>query len=157
MPGIPRELAEHALNVNPDTKPVKQTLRRFSDAKCKVIREEIHRLQKANFIREIKEATWVTKPVLVPKKDMPVLHMCIDYTGLNKHCPKNHFPLPRIDHIVDSTTGCERLSFLDAYSGYNQIKLKVEDQELTAFITPVGVFCYNVMTFGLKNVGATYQ
>ena len=83
--------------------------------------------------------------------------MCIDFTSLNKHCPKDHFPLPRIDQIVDSTAGCERLSFLDAYSGYNQIKLKVEDQELTAFITPHGVFCYNVMTFGLKNTGAIYQ
>ncbi|KAK1642107.1 hypothetical protein QYE76_059912 [Lolium multiflorum] len=59
--------------------------------------------------------------------------------------------------IVDSTVGCDRLSFLDAYSGYNQIKLKKEDQELTAFITPHGVFCYNFMTFGLKNAGATYQ
>ena len=94
---------------------------------------------------------------MVPKKDTDILRMCIDFTDLNKHCPKNHFPLPRIDQIVDSTAGCDRLSFLDAYSGYNQIKLKAEDQELTAFITPGGVFCYNVMTFGLKNAGATYQ
>jgi hypothetical protein len=67
------------------------------------------------------------------------------------------FPLPRIDQIIDSTAGCARLSFLDAYSGYNQIKLKVEDKEKTAFITPYGVFCYQVMPFGLKNAGATYQ
>jgi dsDNA-binding SOS-regulon protein len=83
--------------------------------------------------------------------------MCIDYTSLNKHCPKDHFPLLRIDQIVDSTAGCDHLSFLDAYSGYNQIKLKKEDQELTAFITPHDFFCYNVMTFRLKNAGATYQ
>src|SRR4051794_9016920 len=83
--------------------------------------------------------------------------MCIDFTDLNKHCPKDHFPLPRLDQIVDSTTGWACLTFLDAYSGYNQIRLKVEDQELTAFITPAGVYCYNVMTFGLKNTGATYQ
>src|SRR4051812_34024938 len=94
---------------------------------------------------------------MVPKKDTDVLCMCIDFTDLNKHCPKDHFPLPHIDQIVDSTAGCDQLSFLDAYSGYNQIKLKVEDQELTAFITPGGVFCYNVMTFGLKNAGAMYQ
>ncbi|KAK1643510.1 hypothetical protein QYE76_061315 [Lolium multiflorum] len=98
---------------------------------------------------------WVANPVMVPKKDTTALRMCIDYTGLNKHCPKDHFPLPRIDQIVDSTAGCDRLSFLDAYSGYNQIKLKKEDQELTAFITPHGA--HNVMTFGLKNAGATYQ
>ena len=64
---------------------------------------------------------------MVPKKDTDALRMCIDFTDLNKHCPKDHFPLPRIDQIVDSTAGCALLSFLDAYSGYNQIKLKVED------------------------------
>jgi hypothetical protein len=76
--------------------------------------------------------------------------VCVDYTSLNKHCPKDPFPLPRIDQIIDSTAGCARLSFLDAYSGYNQIKLKKEDKEKTAFITPYGVFCYQVMPFGLK-------
>ncbi|KAK1662943.1 hypothetical protein QYE76_051102 [Lolium multiflorum] len=157
MPGIPRELAEHALNVDPTAKPVQQSMRRFSEPKRRAIGEEVNRLRKAGFIRELKEAEWVANPVMVPKKDATALRMCIDYTGLNKHCPKDHFPLPRIDQIVDSTAGCNRLSFLDAYSGYNQIKLKKEDQELTAFITPHGVFCYNVMTFGLKNAGATYQ
>ncbi|KAK1667394.1 hypothetical protein QYE76_055553 [Lolium multiflorum] len=157
MPGIPRELAEHALNVDPKAKPVQQSMRRFSEPKRKAIGEEVSRLRKAGFIRELKEAEWVANPFMVPKKDTTALRMCIDYTSLNKHCPKDHFPLPRIDQIVDSTAGCDRLSFLDAYSGYNQIKLKKEDQELTAFITPHGVFCYNVMTFGLKNAGATYQ
>jgi hypothetical protein len=83
--------------------------------------------------------------------------VCVDYTSLNKHCPKDPFPLPRIDQIIDSIAGCARLSFLDAYSGYNQIKLKKEDEEKTAFITPYGVFCYQVMPFGLKIAGATYQ
>jgi hypothetical protein len=83
--------------------------------------------------------------------------VCVDYTSLNKHCPKDHFPLPRIDQIIDSTAGCERLSFLDAYSGNKQIKLKKEDEEKTTFITPYGMFCYQVMPFGLKNAGATYQ
>jgi hypothetical protein len=118
---------------------------------------EIHRLQEAGFIKEVKEATWVANPVLVPKKHTEILRMCVDFTCLNKHCPKDHFPLPRIDQIIDSTAGCERLSFLDAYSGYNQIRLKVEDEVNTAFITPYGVFCYQTMPFGLKNAGATYQ
>ncbi|KAK1620215.1 hypothetical protein QYE76_025732 [Lolium multiflorum] len=157
MPGIPRELAEHALNVDPKAKPVQQTLRHFSEPKRKAIGEEVKRLRKVGFIRELKEAKWVANPVMVPKKDTTALRMCIDFTSLNKHCPKDHFPLPRIDQIVDSTAGCHRLSFLDAYSGYNQIKLKEEDQELMAFITPHGVYCYNVMTSGLKNAGATYQ
>ncbi|KAK1611132.1 hypothetical protein QYE76_034805 [Lolium multiflorum] len=80
------------------------------------------------FIRELKEAEWVANPVMVPKKDTTALRMYIDYTDLNKHFPKDHIPLPHIDQIVDSTAGCDRLSFLDAYSGYNQIKLKKEDQ-----------------------------
>src|SRR3954468_17198285 len=155
MLGIPRELAEHALNVNPNAKPVRQPLRHFSEPKRKAISTEVHRLEKAGFICEIKEATWVANPV--PKKDTYALRMCIDFTDLNKHCPKDHFPLPCIDQIVDLTAGCACLTFLDAYLGYNQIRLNVEDQELTTFITPSGIYCYNVMTFGLKNAGATYQ
>jgi hypothetical protein len=95
--------------------------------------------------------------VIVPKKNTGVRHVCVDYTSLNKNYPKDPFPLPRIDQIIDSMAGCARLSFLDVYSGYNQIKLKKEDEEKTAFITPYDVFCYQVMPFSLKNAGATYQ
>jgi hypothetical protein len=83
--------------------------------------------------------------------------MCIDYTDLNKHCPKDPFPLPRIDQVVDSTAGSVLLCFLDCYSGYHQIALHLDDEDKTAFITPHGIYCYKVMTFGLKNIGATYQ
>jgi hypothetical protein len=83
--------------------------------------------------------------------------MCVDYTGLNKACPKHPFPLPHIDQIVDSTSGCEALSFLDAYSGYHQIAMKESDQLVTSFVTPFGTYCYVAMLFGLKNMGATYQ
>jgi hypothetical protein len=157
MPGVPRELVEHALNVDPKAKLVKQPLRRFNEPKRKAIALELHRLENTGFIQEIKSSTWVSNPVIVPKKNTDVQTVCIDYTSLNKYCPKDPFPLPRIDQIIDSTEGCERLFFLDAYFGYNQIKLKKEDKEKTAFITPYGVFCYQVMPFGLKNTGATYQ
>ena len=83
--------------------------------------------------------------------------MCIDYTSLNKACPKDPFSLPRIDQVIDSTAGCELLSFLDAYSGYHQIKLNPADKLITAFITPFGAFCYLTMTFGLRNAGTTFQ
>jgi hypothetical protein len=86
-------------------------------------------LENAGFIREIKTSTWVSNPVIVPKKNIDVRHICVDYTFLNKHCPKDLFLLPRIDQIIDSTAGCARLSFLDAYLGYNLIKLKKEDEE----------------------------
>jgi hypothetical protein len=83
--------------------------------------------------------------------------MCVDYTDLNKHCPKDPFGLPQIDQVIDSTAGCDQLYFLDCYSGYHQIAIKEEDQEKTAFITPFGAYCYMTMSFGLKNAGATYQ
>jgi hypothetical protein len=83
--------------------------------------------------------------------------MCIDYTSLNKACPKDKYPLPRIWQIVDSTASCELLSFLNAYSGYHQIGLTIDDEEKTAFITSFAIFCYTKMAFGLKNGGATYK
>ncbi|XP_019230417.1 PREDICTED: uncharacterized protein LOC109211339 [Nicotiana attenuata] len=83
--------------------------------------------------------------------------MCVDFTDLNKACPKDSFPLPHIDQLIDATVGHELLSFLDAYSGYNQILMEEEDQEKTTFITQQGTYCYRVMPFGLKNAGATYQ
>jgi hypothetical protein len=160
MPGIPKELAKHELKIFPNAKPIKQSMRRYNLEKARSMGEEINRLLEAKFIREIKEATWLSPPVMVEKKDNKIYRinrMCIDFIALNKHCPKDCFPLPRIDQIIDSTASCERLSFLDAYSGYNQIRLKVEDEDKTAFITLHGVYCYMMMFFGLKNAGATYQ
>ena len=83
--------------------------------------------------------------------------MYVDYMGLNKVCPKDLFPLPCIDQVVDLTSGCEALCFLDAYSRYHQIAMKEFDQLATSFITPLGSFCYVMMLFDLKNAGATYQ
>ena len=82
--------------------------------------------------------------------------LCIDYTYINKACPKDPFPLPRIDQIVDSMAGCDLLSFLDAYSGYHQIFMTREDEEKTAFITPCGTYCFLRMPFGLKSAGSTF-
>jgi hypothetical protein len=82
--------------------------------------------------------------------------LCIDFTNLNKACPKDPFPLPRIDQIMDSTSGCEFLSFLDAYSRYHQIFMSTEDEEKTSFITPCGTYCFVRMPFGLKSVGSTF-
>ena len=83
--------------------------------------------------------------------------MCVDFTNLNKACPQDPFPLPRIDQIVDSIAECDLLCFLDAFPGYHQIKMAVEDVEKTSFLTPCGVYCYTCMPFGLRNVGATFQ
>ena len=83
--------------------------------------------------------------------------MCVDFIDLNKACPKDPFPMPRIDQLVDATVGHSRMSFLDAFQGYHQIPLAIEDQAKMAFVTPVGNYHYKVMPFGLKNAGSTYQ
>ena len=81
----------------------------------------------------------------------------MDFIDLNRACPKDPFPMPRIDQLVDATVGHPRMSFLDAFQGYHQIPLALDDQEKTAFVTSVGNYHYKVMHFGLKNVGSTYQ
>ena len=118
--------------------------------------EEIARLLAAGFIMEVFFPEWLANPVLMLKKNNK-WRMCIDYTSLNKACPKDPFALPRLDQVIDSTAGCELLSFLDAYSGYHQIKLDPADRLKTAFITLFGAFCYLTMMFGLRNTGATFQ
>ena len=118
--------------------------------------EEVTKLLTASFIREVYYPDWLANVVLV-KKANGKWRMCKDFTNLNKACPKDSFPLPRIDQLVDSTAGHKLLTFMDALSGYNQIQIDEEDQEKTAFITSQGLYCYKVMPFGQKNAGATYQ
>jgi len=152
MLGIPREVAEHSLEIRAGYKPVKQRLRRFNEEKRKIIGEEIHKLLTAGFIKEVHHLDWLANPILVKKKNGK-MRMCVDYTS----CSKVPFPLPHIDQILDSTAGCDTLSFLDAYSGYHQIKMKEPDQLAPSFITPFGMYCYVTTPFGLRNAGATYQ
>jgi hypothetical protein len=156
MLGVPRELIEHELHLDPKAKSVKQWLHHFAQDKKDIIKKEIARLLDADFIKEVYLPDWLTNSILVPKKNKD-WRMCVDYTDLNKACKKDPFGLSRIDQVVDSTAGCNLLSFLDCYFGYHQIPLKEEDQVKTSFITPFGAFCYTTMPFGLKSVGATYQ
>jgi ribonuclease HI len=156
MKGIPWEVAEHKLNIKPGSKPMNQRLHRFNDDKCKAVGEEILRLLSLGFICEVYHHEWLANSLLVKKKNKK-WRMCVDYTSLNKACPKDPFPLPRIDQVVDSTAGCETLCFLDAYSGYHQIAMYIVDQLATWFITPFDMYCYQTMPFGLKNAGATFQ
>jgi putative transposase len=119
-----------------------------------VIRVEILKLLAVGFIRECKNSVWLANRMLVPKKTGQ-WRMCIDYTDLNRHCPKDPFPHPHIDQVIDSTAGSILLCFLDCYSSYHQIALKVSDQDKTTFITQHDI-CYTTMTFGLKNARAAY-
>ncbi|XP_012836532.1 PREDICTED: uncharacterized protein LOC105957150 [Erythranthe guttata] len=153
---IDEQLVVHRLNVKQNAKPVKQKRRHFGAEKDKIIQEEVRKLLAAGQIREIRFPSWLSNAVLV-KKGEGKWRMCIDFRDLNKACPKDYYPLPRIDQLVDSTAGCEMLSMMDASQGYHQIPLCLGDQPKVSFITSTGTYCYTVMPFGLKNAGATYQ
>jgi hypothetical protein len=155
VPGIPREVIEHHLKIHPDAKPVSQKPWRQSVERQDFIRKEVRKLLDAGFIKEVHHLIWLANPVIVPKANGK-LWMCIDYTNLNKACPKDPYPLPRIDQIVDSTSGCDFLSFLDAYSGFHQIQMSRQDRKHTAFVTVDWLYCYVVMPYGLKNVLPTF-
>ncbi|XP_072064460.1 uncharacterized protein [Arachis hypogaea] len=156
MPGINPDLMSHRLAVDPKAKPVAQRRRKMSSDRAAEVKKQVKALLEANFIRELPYTTWLANVVLV-KKSNGKWQMCVDYTDLNKACPKDAFPLPNIDGLVDAASGHRYLSFMDAYFGYNQIPMHRPDEEKTAFITPDGTYCYIVMPFGLKNAGATYQ
>lgn len=156
MPGIHPLIASHRLNILSSLRPIYQKVRRFHPDRQKVIQDEVDKLLAARFIQEVEYPDWLANMVVVPKK-WGKWQVCVDYTNLNDMCPKDSFPLPRINQIVDSTTGYGMLSFLDAFFGYHQIPLYPPDAKKTTFITPHGLYCYKVMPFGLKNVMATYQ
>ena len=122
----------------------------------KAITEEVRKLLEASFIRDVYYPDWLANMVMV-KKSNGKWRMCVDFMDLNRACPKDSYPFPRIDTLVDSTARHELLSFMDAFSGYNHIKMNEEDQKKTSFVTSQGLFCYKVMPFGLKNAGVTYQ
>jgi hypothetical protein len=118
MSGISREVAEHALRIKLGSKLVWQRLCRFDEEERRVIGEEIAKLLAAGFIKEVYHPEWLANPILVKKKSGK-WRICVDYTSLNKACPKDLFPLLRIDQVVDLTSRCETLCFLDAYFGYH--------------------------------------
>jgi hypothetical protein len=154
--GVSRTIIEHSLGIDPSVRPKKQRLCKMSDEKTEAAKAEVHRLLEANFIEPVAYPTWLANVVMVQKKSGK-WRMCIDLTSLNKACPKDNFPLPRIDKIVDSAAGCEVMSLLDCFSGYHQICMKEEDKASTSFITPFGTYCFVRMPEGLKNAGSTFS
>jgi hypothetical protein len=152
MTGIPREVIEHKLGIDPVFKPIKQKERRYTPERRETIQIVVNKLLEVGFIRLLDYPSWLSNPVLVEKPDGS-WRMCIDYTSLNKACPRDEHPLPHICQIVDSMATSELLSFLDTYSGYHQISLITDDEEKTLFITSFGIFCYIKMAFRLKKGG----
>lgn len=153
--GIDRAIIEHRLNVDLTKKPRKQKLRKMATEQQEAAKTEVGKLLDANVIREVIHTDWLANTILVKKANRK-WRMCVDFTDLNKACPKDDFPVARIDQIVNSTAGCEMLSFIDAYSGYHPVLMATEDEAKTSFIMPNGTYCYIRMPFGLRNAGATF-
>ena len=146
----------HRLNIDPSKKPVRQKRWAMDAERYQALKEEVDKLLSCDFIKESFHPSWLANPVLV-KKPNGKWRTGVDFTNLNKAYRKDNFLLPRIDQLVDVTLGHALLSFMDAYSGYNQIPMHVPNQENTSFITDRSLYCYKVMLFGLKNARATYQ
>ena len=156
MPEIDPRIVEHEITMYPDTKSVRQKLHPFNPKKAAAIKAEVEKLLKVGFIYPVQLTQWVSNLMPVNKKQ-GTIHICIDFHDLNEAFPKDNFPTPFIDQIVDECIGCEAFSFMDGFSGYNQIQIKPEDHHKTTFIFLWGTFAYRNMSFGLKNVGATFQ
>ncbi|GKV34835.1 hypothetical protein SLEP1_g43177 [Rubroshorea leprosula] len=158
MPGLDRNLVEHRLPIRSDFKPFKQPPRRMSPEVTLKVKEEIERLLKVGFIRTSRYVEWLSNVVHVVKKNGK-LRICVDFRNINLATPKDEYPMPIADLLVDGATRHRILSFMDGHSGYNQIFIAEEDIPKTAFRFPraIGTYEWVVMPFGLKNVGATYQ
>ena len=132
MPDIDPEIAQHHIDTHAHMVPVKQKLRCMRTEWLLKIKEKVTKQFKVEFIKPVYQAEWIANVVLVPKKDGKVI-MCVDFRDLNKACPKDDFPLPHIDVLVDNTAGSALMSFMDGFLGYNQIKMTPKDMTKTTF------------------------
>jgi hypothetical protein len=156
MLGIDPSIVVHKIKTYPDAKPVQKKLRPVHPKKVATIKAEVEKILKSGFIYPIPLTEWVTNLVLVAKKQ-GTIRVCIDYRDISKSCPKDKYPMPFIDQIIDNCVRSVIFSFMDGFSGYNQIEIFPIDQYKTTFIFPWGTFTYRKLPFGLKNVGATFQ
>jgi hypothetical protein len=156
MPGIEPTILVHEIKTYPGAKPVQQRLHPVHPRKAAAIKLKVEKLLKAGFIYPVALTEWVSNPVPIDKKGGSI-HVCVDYRDINKACPKDNFPTPFVDQIVDDCAGSEIFSLMDGFSGYNQINIAPEDQHKTSFICPWGTFAYRKLPFSLKNAGSTFQ
>ena len=150
MLGINPRIVEHEIKTYSNAKPIRQCLHAVNPRKSPMINAEIEKLLNDDFIYPIPLMKWVSNPVPVDKKQ-GAIHICTDFRYLNRSCPKDNFPTPFIDQILDECVGSEVFSFMDGFFGYNQLQIKPEDQHKNAFICPWGTFAYRKIPFGLKN------
>ncbi|KAL3697673.1 hypothetical protein R1sor_011749 [Riccia sorocarpa] len=150
MPGIPKEYGEHRIDVVDGATPVRQRQYRMNPKYSLMVKDEIDKYLKADIIYPVLSSEWVSPIVIVPKKNGKI-RVCQDFKK------KDHHPLPFIDQVLDQVSGHECYSFLDGFSGYNQVSIREEDQNKTTFTTEWGTFAYNRMPFGLCNAPTTFQ
>jgi len=158
MPGLDRSIIEHRLPLKKGFRPFQQRARQMKAEILEEVKKEIEKMLKAGFIRPCRYAEWISSIVPVEKKDGR-WRVAIDFRDLNRATPKDEYPMPVAETLINAAAGHKVLSFMDGNAGYNQIFMAPEDIHKTAFRVPgsVGLFEYVVMTFGLKNAGATYQ
>jgi hypothetical protein len=140
MPGLDPNLIMHHLSINTRVRPIKQKLRKMHPHIALMVKEELKKLLDVGFIRSIDYAEWISNIVPISKPDGHI-KICIDFRDLNKACPKDEFPLPHIDTIIDLTIGHAMYSLMDGFSGYNQIRIAPEDQDKNAFTCLLGTYC----------------
>ncbi|KAL3684568.1 hypothetical protein R1sor_002590 [Riccia sorocarpa] len=156
MKGVPPEICQHNIKLLPSAKPMVQRPYRMNPNYAETVKKEIDKLKEANFIYPVKEYNWLSPIVIVPKKN-DKLRVCVDYRKLNEFTVKDPYPIPFIDDILDKVAGREAYTFMDGYSGYNQVEISPDDRKKTTFITPWGAYAYARMPFGLSNAPATFQ
>ncbi|MCO5564364.1 hypothetical protein L7F22_018024 [Adiantum nelumboides] len=156
LKGVDPSICQHTISLKSNAKPSRQCPYTYNETFARKIKEEIDKLLKeAEFIYEIEHTDWVSPIVVVPKKNGK-LRVCINLKKVNAATIRDNYPLPITDHVIERVAGREAYSFLDGFSGYNQLAIKPEDQHKTAFATEWGIFAYRVMPFGLTNVPATF-
>ena len=156
MKGIHPDTCIHHIYTQENIRPVRQPQRRMNPALKDIVKDELQKLLDVDFIYPISDSKWVSPLVIVPNKGGK-WRICVDFRELNKATLRDYFPLPFIDQVLDTLLGKQHFSFLDGYSGYNQIRIAPEDQEKTTFTYPWGTYAYKVLPFGLCNAPATFQ
>lgn len=156
MKGVPPSVVQHTIPMNGDAKPSQQCPYPMNPKYAKIVRKEIENLIECGFIYPIDHSKWASPIVVVPKNNGK-LRVCGDLKKVNATTRRYHYPLPYSKHILKRVAGKEAYSFLDGYSGYNQISIAPEDQAKIAFVMKQGVFAYRVMPFGLTNAPTTFQ
>ena len=156
LKGVDPAICQHTIPMMQDAKPTKQRPYTYNDTFARKIKEEIDKLKEAEFIYEIEHTDWVSPIVVVPKKNGK-LRVCVNLKKVNAATIRDNYPLPITEHVLERVVGKEAYSFLDRFSGYNQVSIAPEDQHKTVFAIEWGIFAYRVMPFGLTNAPATFQ